>query len=305
MMIVGYDFLGDKQAISDTRIKYDNIDDVTIKNAIYDELFLKNGTDDFNINRDNWNYATVLLAKFRNNLNAGNIDLGKGNTSFIEIRKRKIEDLNDWKLVGRVPYADKRKIYFYDDLVDSGQTYEYALIPMAYDDLNNLVEGEPVKETVTVEFEDIFIIDKDKRFRLRYEIRQNSIERITRRAVIEPLGSRYPVVISNGVVNYHEGSIRAKLISDMNRFRAMQGEKIDRRMEYKFIDDFSNFLIGSSNKVIKYPNGSSYLVNITETVPLEYDPDLYQSFADVYINWVEVGDMNDENLIESGLIKNG
>ena len=302
-MIVGYDFLGDSGAVHDNRIALEVINSVEIKNGLYDELMLKNGYDEFNINRDEWTYSTTLLAKFRNNLEAGNIGFGDGFEGYIEIRKRKIEDLNDWQLVGRVDYKNESRFYFYDELVEAGQTYEYALVPVSKNELGQVVEGDAVTKTVTADFEDTFLIDTDKSIKLRYDLDLNDMERVRKVSLIEGLYSKYPIFTSSAKVSYDRGSIDAKLVSDRNRDRIFNGQGVDSRSEMMFRESVKDFISNDNIKFLKFPDGKVYLVVTSESYNWNQDVDFGRDIADINFDWTEIADINDENLIKYGLIK--
>lgn len=302
-MIIGYDFLGDAKSISDTRIHFEYIDEVRVKNALYDEVMFKNGYEEFNRQRDDWLYSTVLLAKFRGNLEAGNIGLGDKPVGYIEIRKRKIEELNNWELVGRVSYESGKRFYFYDDLTESGQYYEYALIPITKNELGQDVEGEPVKKAIFSDFEDIFILNKDNKLKIAYDVELSNMERVRKIHAVETLGSRFPIISSTASLNYTRGQIRAKLISDRNKDRINNGENFDKRAEMKFREQSIDFLSDKSDKILKLPDGKMYLINISDNISWDMPNDWGRNVINFAMEWMEVDEVTGENLLKHGLIK--
>lgn len=299
-MIVGYDFIGSANAVSDTRISFSGIGNVTLKEGMYDELLIKNGSyPHASTAKEEWTYPTVILAKFQNDLVAGNMDFLGTTISHVEVRRRKITDLNEWRVIGRMPYAPGQRTYFYDRFNESGENYEYALIPIA----NDGIEGVPVKQTIYSEFDSIFVLDKNEDFKFQYDINLSANEKVSRSVVVEPLGGKYPIVIANGDISYRKGTVSAKLITDKNRLRLRTGERVDQRTEMLFRDQVLDFLTKNNTKILKFPDGGYYLVRIIDAVPYTLAKEWGHVFADVTFNWVQIADNTDAEMIAHGLLE--
>lgn len=76
MFVCGKNYVGGKNACAFTPTSVNNITKVELKNGIYDYLFLTQDTtlDVNNELQEDWDYNTLLYAKFNGNTNAGNID---------------------------------------------------------------------------------------------------------------------------------------------------------------------------------------------------------------------------------------
>ena len=133
-MIIGYNFLSDEDSLTPSYINIGNIYKIIVSNAIYDEInIIDDGQYIFNINKSNWDYNNILLCVFQNNLNGGNVDFTDKTVSFLKIKRRKIEEF-DWQDLHSFVY-DKNAIdyEFYDKYVESGQEYEYTILPVTSD----------------------------------------------------------------------------------------------------------------------------------------------------------------------------
>ena len=295
-MIIGYNFLSDEDSLTPSYINIGNIYKMIVSNAIYDEInIIDDGQYIFNINKSNWDYNNILLCVFQNNLNGGNVDFTDKTVSFLKIKRRKIEEF-DWQDLHSFVY-DKNAIdyEFYDKYVESGQEYEYTILPVTSDG----TEGDLINiKNITSIFDGVFLINKDSMFRLIYNLEYNSIERVMQNEEYTPIGSKYPIIVSNGDIDYEKGSLKALVITEDSETGA-----IDRRQEKLLRKQLLNFLTSKKPMLLKDGNSNIYIISILGSPSIDYINELNQGLAHISFNWVEIGDSNDtQDLTNNGLL---
>lgn len=85
MFLCGSSFAGGDLACALTPTGIENINYVELKNGIYNDLYLTKSGDFELTGRfpDEWDFDTLLWAKFNGSTNAGNVDWNLDNTSHI------------------------------------------------------------------------------------------------------------------------------------------------------------------------------------------------------------------------------
>ena len=95
-MILGYDyFFGlNETSIFQTAISVGNINQMIIQKGVFDEINIDEDISKiYNDIKEEWSYQTVALAKFENNLEAGNISNGGVGIQYIKFQKRSVDSL--------------------------------------------------------------------------------------------------------------------------------------------------------------------------------------------------------------------
>ena len=160
MFICGKNYVGGKNACAFTPTSVNQITKVDLMNGIYDYLFLTQDTslDINNELQEDWDYDTLLYAKFNNNTNAGNIDKALEETTHIVIKSRPVGEF-EWKTlaVKEVNTIEDFNIYFNDYFVPSMQQTEYAIVHSYYG-----IERTYSTLTVTPEFNMMLLIKGDE-----------------------------------------------------------------------------------------------------------------------------------------------
>lgn len=285
MIFLGYDFLRDKYCWQPTPTNLTNINNVTIQNGIYDHLNVTKdvGLDYTTALPGEWNLQTQMDANFNGNIRAGNIGYILAQISSIKV-KRRVKGTFDWITLFTVPIKDITDVDFvkYDYIAKNNETYEYAIVPI----IGN-TEGEYSINSIKSEFYGIFITDNKSNYKFLEGASYSSNERAHQTGIFEPYGSKYPVVINNGILSYDKGTVTGTVIAfDAN-------EELDREATIKRIKTIENFLSTSSGKILKDFNGNIWLVSITDNIPVSYYSEVGMGFAQVSFNWVEIGDALD------------
>lgn len=295
MIFLGYNFLQDSYSWQPVPTNLVNIEDITLRNGIYDHFNITKDVD-FPYITDipqAWDLQTQLDADFNGNINAGNIDYVVSSISSIRVKRRK-KGTFDWYTLFDVPVTDVKDIDFvrYDYLAQNNVEYEYAVVPI----IGN-VEGEYSMNSIKSEFYGIFITDGNVSYKFKENASYSNNERVHLTATYEPYGSKYPVVISNGQLSYDRGSVGGTIIV------LKSDEQLDRDATVQRLNAIKTFLITPSAKILKDFNGNIWLVTLSDNLSLTYYSEVGMGFARVDFNWSEVGDAsNGEDLYDNSLI---
>ena len=260
---------------------------ITVKNGIYDRI---------NITRDvtfpynpafpsSWDKNTILNANFNGNPNAGNVMYTLSQITSIRL-KRRLKGTFNWMTLYDIPVNKIEDINFtkMDALAQSGTEYEYALVLV----IGN-VESEYMINSAETSFYGIFITDGNKIYKFKEGTSYSGNERVHMTGLYNPYGSKYPIVVSNGQLNYDKGTVTGSIIVPD------AVEQIDRPATVSKIKEIKDFLCSPSAKVLKDWNGNMWLVSITDNLPINYFTEVGMGFASISFNWVEIGDANNGN----------
>ena len=293
-MFLGYNFIGDQDSLNPTYNSVGTIKKIIMKNGIYDEFIINKEVDLYNKNKENWSVPTIIFAKFQNNTESGNINFNGETVSKLRIKRRETTDFSEWKLMKEYDYTEESQV-IYEYLNQANQEYEYALVAV----MSNGTEGNYNTEKITSEFDGAFVLDSEQSFRLIYDLSYGATTRNTASQTYQPKGSKYPIIIKNGNMNYDSGSVNATILTSQTE---LNGD-INAYDEVKNRKELMNFLTNGKAKVLKDSNGNLWLISIEDKPSMDYFNELNQSIAKCSFEWVEIGDSTDENdLINLGLL---
>lgn len=296
-MIIGYNFLSDEDSINPMYLDIGNIKKIKLTNALIDEFSLLTGIQNTTSIKSEWSAYNLLLAKFQGNLNAGNVDFTNLTVATLKIKRRNIEELNNWYTLKQLNYVANQSDEYFDNLNVYGQEYEYAIVPTTSSD----IEGEYITNSILSEFNSAFICEKDVSYKLLYDMNYDDTTRIKPVAVFQPIGNKFPITVRNGLINYDQGGLKALVLSQETEDSYSEINRIKEVSHRKTILDF---LTNGNTKILKDFNGNAWMIQISDNPQVSYVNDLSQALANINIKWVEIGDItskNDlyyENLIE-------
>lgn len=299
-MIIGYSFFNKDidGIIYDTAIPTSEIDEVTLSDGMYDELFTSVNTtiDKTNERPEGWEIKTIMDAKFNDSLEAGTID-GSGHVvTKIQMYRREWQTPNsEWLLIAQFDYEKVYNMYtVIDRFVENGKTYEYAVLPLADDVQGNLAISQPI----TVEFDGTFISDADTNYPMDLDFKIGDLTHNRNSSTMVPLNGKFPVV-SYGDQNYRTGNI--SFLPVTNGQREGTETKIDPHAELMNRQQITKFLNNGHAKVIRRDDGNVMVVavqNIKETPK----SDNLDTISNVSFDFTEIGEMNFETMDKAGLI---
>lgn len=295
--LVGYNFCADGNALDPTPTDVNNITYTRVQNGIFDHFNVSRNTsfDYSSIIPTDWDIDTWMNASFAGNTSAGNVAQVATGVTSIRV-KRRIKGTFDWITIREIPVTKPEDLSFVitDNLNAYNVEYEYAYVPMMED-----VEGNYIVESILSKFEGVFICDIDTVFKFYAGVEYDTNDAIQQVGVFQPFNRKYPIVVSNSIMQYQTGGIGGWVLpEDYEDTHVFDRSKIVKEKEVLL-----NFLMNKKPKILKDMNGNNWLVYFTGNPSVTYDNNYGQGMLKVSANWTEVGDPNDKtDLYENGLI---
>ena len=294
--LCGYNFCKDGNALDPVPIDANIFDNVKLTNGIFDH---------WNVNRDvvsdyssqiptTWDYLTVMNANFEGNINAGNSTFSLAQVDGIKIKRRKKSEFN-WVSLYFLPSDEMENQTFTinDNLAASNEEYEYAFVPVVAG-----TEGDYITNTIGTKFDGVFICDADTIYKFYAGVEYGTNERVQKIGVFEPYGRKYPVVVSNGLINYETGSVKGTVLAD----DYLKNKALNRISMVKEQEALKDFLTNKKAKILKDWNSHVWLMYVVDNIETSYNNEWGMGIADVEFNWTEIGDANNQtDLYNTGL----
>ena len=292
-MFISLDFFGlDEGAVFKTNIGHVGYNDLQITGAMIDEIYVD---EDIEIpittdKPESWTYSTILNAKFQGNLEGGSLSVNGAEIELIKFQKRRWDEL-EWTDVGEVKYNEDGKVIYelLDKFVANQQVYQYSLLPVTSSVLGNRV----LSEEITVDFEGVFLSDKDNNYRLLYDLQFGDINHNTPSSVFETLNSKYPIVVYSNL-DYTDFDVEATFIS-VSTINGQTERQVDTRMEKTERDNLLRWVKNHKPKIYRDVNGELKLVTVTDN-PQEKPMSGVNGIAKISLKMVEIGSVDNENL---------
>ncbi|MCM1134372.1 MAG: hypothetical protein NC400_02250 [Clostridium sp.] len=291
MFICGSNFVGGALACAITPTNIDNINYVELKNGIYDDLYISNATNFELTNQcpDEWDFDTVLWAKFNGDANAGNVDWTLETTSHIILKSRSDGEFQ-WKTIAvkEVNTIDDFIINYPDYFIASGQTVEYAVVNVL-----NGSEGNYSTTKITPKFSKMFLIENDVVWGTDITDGFCDTTRNIPSSTVELLNSKYPIFVRNTIANYDTGNCKGSFVPlvDEESCELAFNEQYDyQRIQYQ--KGFMDFISDGVPKILKLPDGRMWIVQVTPN-PTDTANQMYNN-REITWSWVEIGDVNSE-----------
>ncbi|MDE6951690.1 MAG: hypothetical protein K2P64_12375 [Lachnospiraceae bacterium] len=283
-------FVGGALACALTPTSTRNIDYVELKKGTYDDLYITKASDFTitNVFPEEWDFDTILWSKFNGNANAGNVDWNLDNVSHL-ILKSRTEGNFKWKtlVTKEVASTEDFTINYPDYLIASGQTVEYAVVPVSYG-----LEGNYATVKVISRFDKMFLIEGDVVWGTEMTDGFCDTTRKIPSSIVELLHHKYPIFVRNTIANYDTGTCKGSFVpleEESCQF-SYDREKDYQRVRYQ--KDFMDFVSDGIPKILKMPDGRLWLIQITPD-PADTANQQYND-RQITWSWVEVGDVNSE-----------
>lgn len=261
-----------------------------LANADYDYSMITKNTEYPFEPTSEWTLDTLLLAEFKNNCNASNVDFSVENTSELLIKRRKKDSLR-WYVVYVQSISSSKDFNFiaYDKFASANTLYEYAITPII-----NGAQGETITQELFSDFCGDRILDADICY--KNIVKDNlSYSRYNGTSVVNTMMGKYPYVINNSENNYNHGSYSTTFLRvECDR------EQADYMKDFQYRSELVDFLTNHKAKVLKKFTGEIFVISV--------DGDVSMSAGDFYMlpetsfNWVEIGDSeSNKDMYELGL----
>lgn len=300
-MICGYDFCKDENTLNPTPLSSSDYNFTMLKNGIFSHWYVTNDGE-YPYSQEEpttWDYLTIMNANLNGNLQAGNISLLGDDIEGIKIKRRKV-DSYDWITLKYIPVDElfeSTTFSFNDYLNQNDTTYEYAFVPII-----NGVEENYITNTIASKFEGVFICDSETIYKFYNGVQYGSLERVQKIGVLEPFGSKYPVIVSNGMINYSKSSLKGTILNnDFENSHTIRRKEIAEKREILL-----NFFTNKKAKILKDWNGNFWLMIIVDSPSVEFVNNYGMGISNISANWIEIGDpYNQQDLYNTGLLIEG
>lgn len=296
--ICGYDFCRDINSLNPSPLNDASYNLTRLENGVFSHWYVTRDVDSPYTSQepDVWDYLTIMDANFNGTLQAGNIDYLLQNVDGIKIKRRILGEF-DWitlKYIDMDELSESLSFVINDYFNQNGVEYEYAFVPVTEG-----IEGNYISNTIESKFNGVFICDADTIYKFYAGVSYGNGERVQKIGVFEPLGKKYPVIVSNALLNYEKGYFEGTVIND-DFLDTRVLKNLDMVKERKQLLDF---LTNKKAKILKDWNGNIWLMFITDNPSIDYESNSGMAIAKVGADWTEIGDANSgTDLYEAGLL---
>ena len=194
--------------------------------------------------QEDWDYNTLLYAKFNGNTKAGNIDKCLEETTHLIIKSRKVGDF-EWQTlaVKEVHTIEDFALFYNDYFVPSGQPTEYAIVHSYYG-----IDRTYSTVTVTPQFDQIFLIKGEEVFKLFKAFEELgysdmsynfTASQITDSSMIDLICDS---TIFNATVISKLTSTKPIYVEDNDKYRVIDEDQKGNKIIYLTKDEIKNFL---------------------------------------------------------------
>ena len=299
---LNYNFFADNDSLNCAPSIVNNINDITIQNAIYNHF---NITQNINtpVSTDiptMWDYDTIFDADFNGNLNAGNVDFLAEQILSIKIKRRVVGDAN-WLTLKTIPIngdPDNLTFAFNDLLNKCNIQYEYALVPIM-GSKESPIEGNYITNNILSQFNGVFIGDANTIYKFLYEVNYNNNARNQQVGIFQVLGQQFPIFVANGSLSYESGSVTATILN--TDFE--QTGIIDKTAILQQKNAIKDFLTNKKAKILKDWAGNEWLCVVNSNIGVTYKPGSGMTIPVINFEWTEIGHAdNQQDLYTNGIL---
>ena len=257
---------------------------VRLNNGIYDGFDVTSDVDRTLIDYIaplEWDYNTILNCDFNNSINAGNIEGIITQLGYVRL-KRRAKGTNKWITIKQVNGNIEDISFVYNDaLVPHGVTQEYALVPVS----PSGAEGQYLLTEVTPHWRYNFITIGDKTFPIWAQASYGTVTNNRKFGLLEPIQSKYPVVIKNSKIGYLSGTITAKFLGKS----FLETRVVNRNEVTEQILEFQKYMDMGKPICLKDYNGWVILCRPTTGDTATFNSAFANGIADIAFNWVQQG----------------
>lgn len=236
-------------------------------------------------------------------------DQYSANITNLLVKRQDVDDISgNWLTLysQSITQASDMDFTFIDFLNQYGKTYKYALVPLLTQTQSGVeveVEGGyTVSDEVQSIFDGVFISDSTGSHKCKANVGYGNVNMNQSVGSITPIGSQYPIIVTNSNNRYHNGSISGMIVPDDYYYNGNLSriDMVNKRNELE------QFLTNKRAKIIKDWNSNIWLVMIMDNIDCSFDNNYGMGMVTFNANWLEVGDpTNQEDLQATGLVDVG
>lgn len=315
------DVLFGQNALTNTTGFMNQIDSITISNGVFTHVNVENVFDDNPSSTEptEWGDTFIMDAPFTDGVSGGSTGnlLGVANQILVKRRPSNVyTNIGDgWITIARIPIATSEDLKFviYDYTCANNTQYEYVLIPTLIQNQGGLevqVETSITNNSTVIpvmsEFNKVYICNLTgaKGIEANTSYDSMSIERLT--GTHQTLGSKYPIVVSNSIINYESGGVHGKILND--NYGSINPEtgkmvQLNRNDIVKARESYREFITKGKPYILKDWNGNSWLVMVTDSPSYTFDDAWGMGIGEIDFHWTQIGEIEDqEDLDKAGMV---
>lgn len=296
---IGYSAFSGPDCLNVAPNEIDNITTIRLTNAIFDHMNVTKDTSlEYNTTiPTDWDYDTVLDVDFEGNLNASNVEFEISQISALKVKRREKGELN-WltlKTINIDGDVSKMNFTIIDKLNAYDIEYEYALVPVM-----SGVEGNYIIQSILSKFNGVFVLDNQQTFKFFYDVQYGTNARNQSVSSFTPLGKKYPVIVSNGILSYDNGTLSATILNDdFETTGILNPVAIVKKKEL-----LKDFLTNKKAKILKDWNGNLWLIFVSSSPKVTYKAGAGMKIPSIQFDWIEIGDSNNQiDLYNAGFLE--
>lgn len=295
--LLGYNFCADVNAIDPMPTAVNKITSTKLQRGIFAHM---NATSDVTseystVLPTEWDFNTIMDCNFNDNVGAGNMGEITKNITSIRIKRREKGTFN-WITIKEIQITsiDDFSFIFTDNLASNFTQYEYAYVPVL-----NQIEGNYTVEEVYSKFNGVFLCDVNTIYKFYADIEYGSTDSIQKIGTYEPFGRKYPVMVSNGLLGYDNGTVSALILPK----NFSKSNRIDRQAVTKERNALFKWLTNKKPKMLKDWNDGEWLCIITGNPQTDYESNYGMGIQRMTAEWTQTGDPKEKaDLYANGLI---
>ena len=274
--------------INDDVSQYFSLGFTMLTEGIYDFVDISKDTSKpIQVDCPSWDFNTRLNCDFNDNIMGGNISVVLDQLDSIKVKRRKSTTYT-WTTIFEKEIVDEDSLRFmFDDyIMPSGTTIEYAIVPI----LNGNIEGDYSITEVDIKWNGVFIANKNYRFKLYSGVTYGTSVYNKEKGLLQPIGSKYPIIIQNGDDSYFSGTIQGTLLG----YNYEDTKIIDRDDVVRQVNDFVNMLNSGEAFCITDWNGNIYIARCNSKPNVSYVGNYGNGIANISFTFVEQGKWDNE-----------
>lgn len=298
-MFLGQCFAGTSDSFSSTTIVPNDIETLTLENAVFDEVYVS--TDEVDLDSfdgsipKEWTFNTRLHALFNDTLYGGNVDFTESVVDTVRIKRRTSNNIKFQTIYEKPINSNEDLAITFLDYIEPTGTIEYAYVPV----LSNS-ENDYIVNRVKSNFDYYFLCEEDISYPLILDVSMSE-EFNYETSTIRTFGKKYPIVVVRGETGYWSGDIECRFIE----FKDCELDSIHIK---EYTDTIYKFLTNKKPKILKDYSGNLRMIAITgniskNEIQFVYDRNQGIITFTTKFSWVEIGDGYDaSDLYDNGFI---
>ena len=276
------------------------INNIKLSSGIFEAFYVSSNPSpgQYDGGMPGWKDDTVMRTDFMNTCSANKSQIDLQAIDGLAVKKRKkLKDSygEKWETVYIQPVKSESdfNFTFTDYLCRNNCDYQYNIVPVAngietY--ANNVID-------VRSSFNGIHLTDGHVQYGTTFDI-QSNYSRKTSSSTVQPINSRYPVTVKNGLLNHSSGSITARFLK-MN-----DDDTADTDNGYIYRKEVVDFLSESHALIFKNYDGFIGIIAIENDISEDFGEHLLA--PKVSFSWVQTGDAEDYKQLKGfGFIQSG